>query len=466
MTVNKIKSILEINQRKNKNFLEFSPKFAKFPRENSLFSMTIDFFASDAEANLKKYKISLTLDEAQNLQNQAGRPLTLTESIILGIQLSEHCSYKSSRKFLKTLPTEGENVVLGPAEDAGIVKVFEHDGEKYCIAVGHESHNHPSQVVPYEGAATGIGGIIRDILCMGARPAGVLDQLRLGNPEKNLQKNIARGVTQGIAGYGNPLGVPNLGGDVYFDEGFDENCLVNVTAFGTLRESDLIHSYVPAQAAEENWDLIIVGKPTDNSGFGGAAFASGSFEDDDDLESKKAAVQQPNPFLERHLVASILDLIKKLKESGDFEKIALKDLGAGGVLCATVELSEGGGYGADVTLDELHTEGDFPPYVFACSETQERFCFACHPSLTERIKSHFNDTWELGKVANKAGASKVGTVRGDGQYRVTYKGEVLCDMPAKLITEGILYDRPHAPAVKVEKNTEVKFENGEIIAIS
>ena len=222
--------------------------------------MKLDFFAPNTADLLAKHKISLTVEEAKDIQTQLGRPLTLTEAVIFGIQLSEHCSYKSSRNFLKSLPTTGENVVLGPSEDAGIVKVFEEGGEKYCIAVGHESHNHPSQIVPYEGAATGIGGIVRDILCMGARPVGVLDQLRLGNPEQNLQKNIATGVVQGIEGYGNPLGVPNLGGDAYFDSGFDENCLVNVTAFGVLRESDLIHSFVPQNAAEEKWDLILIVK--------------------------------------------------------------------------------------------------------------------------------------------------------------------------------------------------------------
>ena len=424
--------------------------------------MKLDFFAPNTADLLAKHKISLTVEEAKDIQTQLGRPLTLTEAVIFGIQLSEHCSYKSSRNFLKSLPTTRENVVLGPSEDAGIVKVFEEGGEKYCIAVGHESHNHPSQIVPYEGAATGIGGIVRDILCMGARPVGVLDQLRLGNPEQNLQKNIATGVVQGIEGYGNPLGVPNLGGDAYFDSGFDENCLVNVTAFGVLRESDLIHSFVPQNAAEEKWDLILIGKPTDNSGFGGASFASGSFEEDDDLESKKAAVQEPNPFLERHLIASTLDLFKKLKENGDYEKIAFKDLGAGGVLCATVEICEPAGFGAEVNLDNLHTVGDYPPHVFACSETQERFCFGCHPDMTQYILDHYNKTWELGKVAENAGASLVGKVRADGQYIVTMNGEVLCDAPASLITEGILYDRPYTlPTIK-EKKTNVSFIDGEI----
>lgn len=426
--------------------------------------MKLDFLSAAAQDLLVEHKIPLTVAEAQNLQNQLGRPMTLTEAVIFGIQLSEHCSYKSSRKFLSGFPTKGPSVILGPGEDAGVIKVFESEGENYCMAVGHESHNHPSQVVPYEGAATGIGGIVRDIVCMGARPVGVLDSLRLGNPNKELQAQIASGVVEGISGYGNPLGVPNLGGDVSFDAGFDENCLVNVTALGSLKESEMIHSYAPKNAADENWELLIVGKPTDNSGFGGASFASGSFEEEDDLESKKAAVQQPNPFLERHLVASIQDLFKRLREKGEFHKIAFKDLGAGGVLCATVEISEAGGFGATVQLDQLHVAKEgFPPHVIACSETQERFCFACHPSLTDYILDHFKNRWELGKVAHNAGASKVGVIRADGQYQVSYKGEILCDAPAKVITEGILYDRPYEIVEKDPVHTEVRFEEGKVV---
>ncbi len=425
--------------------------------------MDLDFTHPNAEKLLSQNQIALTLDEAQSLQKELGRPLTILEATVLGIQLSEHCSYKSSRKFLSSLPTKGENVVLGPAEDAGIVKVFEHSGEKYCIAVGHESHNHPSQIVPYEGAATGIGGIVRDIVCMGARPVAVLDCLRLGDSDKKDQKNIAHGVVQGLAGYGNPLGVPNMGGDVYFDEGFDENCLVNATAMGSLRESDLIHSFVPKRAAEENWEFIIVGKPTDNSGFGGASFASGSFEATDDMESKKAAVQEPNPFLERHIVASTLDLFEILKQEGDYDKVAFKDLGAGGVVCATVELAEGGGYGVEVDLDALHKVGDYPAHVFACAETQERFCWACHPSLTQKIIDHYTTKWELGLVAENAGATKVGVIRSDGQYIVRSGGEVLCDMPASLVTRGILYDREFEVTKTADVKTEVVFQDGELV---
>lgn len=426
--------------------------------------LKLDWFADNAQELLAEHRIALKLKEAQDLQLKLGRPMTLAEATIFGIQLSEHCSYKSSRPFLKGFPTTGEMVELGPAEDAGVLRVFTHEGERYCIAVGHESHNSPSRIVPFEGAATGIGGIVRDILCMGARPVGVLDSLRLGNPQDPEQRNIAQGVVAGIAGYGNPLGVPNVGGEVWFDEVFNGNCLVNVTALGVLCASDLIHSYVPPEAADEKWELIIVGKPTDNSGFGGASFSSEGFSEDDDLEFKKAAVQEPNPFLERHLVASIMDLIDWLKASKELHKIACKDLGAGGVLCATVELVAGGGFGADIVLDNLHVaKSGFLPHVIACSETQERFCFACHPSLTKRIIEHFETKWELGKVAAFAGASKVGTVRGDGQYRVTYAGELMCDAPASLITEGIIYDRPYQLKKNMVQQKKVRYENGQVV---
>ena len=425
--------------------------------------MNLDFSTSEASQLLKKHKIALSPKEAQDLQKKIGRPLSLLEATILGIQLSEHCSYKSSRKFLKTLPTKGEYVILGPAEDAGILKVFEYNKETYCIAVGHESHNHPSQIVPYEGAATGIGGIVRDILCMGSRPIGSLDQLRFGDPQKSYQSHIASEVIKGVAGYGNPLGVPNLGGDVYFDKGFDENCLVNVVALGSLRKSDLIHSYVPPNAANEAWDLIIIGKPTDNSGFGGASFASDTFEAIDDIDSKKAAVQEPNPFLERHIIASTLDLFEILKKEGTYHQVAFKDLGAGGVTCATVEIAEGGGFGAEINLDNLHVAGNYPPHIIACSETQERFCWACHPHLTQQIIDHYEKTWELGYIADKAGASLVGKIRADGQYIVKSGNSVLCDLPAKLVTQGILYDRPYEIHTPKEVKTEVSYHKGEII---
>ena len=223
---------------------------------------------------MQENAISLKTDEARKIVKLIGRNPTLTELHIFNIQWSEHSSYKSSRNVLKQLPTKAPNVILGPVEDSGIVELGKINNERYGIVVSHESHNHPSQVVPYEGAATGIGGILRDVLCMGAKILATADPLRFGNPSgknKNKVKYIANEVINGIAGYGNAVGIPNLAGDVYFNESFDDNCLVNVVCLGLVKEKDIIHSYAPKNS--ESYDIIIVGKPTDNSGFGGAAFA-------------------------------------------------------------------------------------------------------------------------------------------------------------------------------------------------
>ena len=391
---------------------------------------------------LKCHKIGLTVGEARQIEVILGRPPTVTEAVIWGIQGSEHCSYKSSRRFLKALPTDGPNVILGPKEDAGVVEIARDGEDRWGLVMSHESHNHPSQVVPYEGAATGIGGNVRDVCCMGAKVIGVLDPLRFGEPENNECRIIAKEVVRGIAGYGNPIGVPNLGGDISFAESFNDNCLVNVVTLGLVKESEIIHSFVPAEAADEAYDIILVGKPTDNSGMGGAAFASLEL-DEEDKEVNKGAVQEPNPFLKRHLLASTYDLFERLKAMGKLHRVGFKDMGAGGNVCSTVEQVADCGFGAEIEIDKIHTamEG-LDPSVIAASETQERFAWTCHPELTQMILNHYNVKWELGTVAHKAQASLVGKVTPGGQYVMTYKGEKLIDAKAKDITEGIQYVRP------------------------
>ena len=399
---------------------------------------------SDQEvaATLKENKIGLTVEEARKIEDILGRAPTITEAVVWGIQGSEHCSYKSSRRFLSAFPTDGPNVILGPKEDAGIVE-FARDGEdRWGLVMSHESHNHPSQVVPYEGAATGIGGNVRDVTCMGAKVIGVLDPLRFGEPGDNECRIIANEVVRGIAGYGNPIGVPNIGGDISFNESFNDNCLVNVVTLGLVKESEVIHSFCPAEAAEVGYDIILVGKPTDNSGMGGAAFASLEL-DEEDKEANKGAVQEPNPFLKRHLMASTYDLFDRLKGMGKLDKVGFKDMGAGGNVCSTVEQVADLGFGAEVEIDKIHVamEG-LPPSVIAASETQERFAWTCHPELTQMILDHYNVKWELGKVAHNAKASLVGKVVPGGRYKMTYKGEVVIDARAKDITEGLQYNRP------------------------
>lgn len=424
---------------------------------------------SEVEKILQENKIGLTVSEARKIETMLGRSPTLTEAIIWGIQGSEHSSYKSSRPYLMKLPTDGPNIIMGPKEDAGIVELCEVEGEKWGIVVGHESHNHPSQIVPYEGAATGIGGCVRDIACMGAKVIGCLDPLRFGDIHRSQNRLIAKGVVEGIAGYGNPIGVPNLGGDIEFNDSFNENCLVNVVAAGLVREKDIIHSFVPQEAADVGYDLIIVGKPTDQSGMGGAAFASIELNEDD-KEANKGAVQEPNPFLKRHILASTYALFDELKNmnlpSNDKERaiehVAFKDMGAGGNLCATIELAEGAGFGADVDLSKIHValEG-LHPSVIACSETQERFTWAVHPDLTQMVLDHYNKKWALPDVSEGARASLVGKVK-HGNYTLTYNGDVLCDADPKDITAGLQYDREVKAQVKDLKEPELEIENSEI----
>ena len=401
---------------------------------------------SDAEVLklLKKYNIGLTVAEARKIETEIlKRPMTLTEATAWSIQGSEHCSYKSSRHYLKQLPTSGPNVIQGPEEDAGIVEIARYQGERWGIVFAHESHNHPSQLVPYEGAATGVGGIVRDVVCMGAKVIACADPLRFGEISSNKSKWIAQGVVAGIGGYGNPLGIPNIAGDVYWNSSFNENCLVNVVALGLVKESEVIHSKAPVGAADGRHDLILVGKPTDNSGFGGASFAS--FElDEAEKEKNKGAVQEPNAFLERHLLESTYALFALLKEKKLLDKVGFKDMGGGGILCGSVEMADAAGFGAMVDLDKIHVAmANLPPQVILAAETQERFMWVAQADVTPLILKHYNVTWALPKVSKGARASVIGRITTDGQYIVKYKGlEKVVDARACDITRGLKYDRP------------------------
>ena len=421
--------------------------------------------ASDQEITgiLHEYQIGLTVNEAKKIVELLGRDPTLTEAVIWGIQGSEHCSYKSSRRFLRKFTTEGKHIILGPKEDSGIVAITDGPkGKRWGLVVTHESHNHPSQIVPYEGAATGIGGTVRDVVCMGARVIGAMDMLRLGDLKTEESKAIAKEVIAGIGGYGNPLGIPNLGGDTVFDTSYNSNCLVNAIAFGIVREDEVMHSFAPAEAGKVGYDIILVGKPTDRSGFGGAAFASASMEEDKS-EQNSGAVQEPNPFLERHLLASCYALFDWLIANGKFDKVSCKDLGAGGVVCASVEQMTEHGFGATVNLDSVHTAlDDLPAEVIGCAETQERLCFTCHPDLTDDIVKHFNEVWDLPSIAENARASVVGKVTDDGIYTLTHKGNVVCKATAEALTSGLLYERPTQASITERPEPQITCEGNTV----
>jgi len=408
-------------------------------------SEIIDFSRLESDAiqtKLAELNIPLTPEEAMKIQNEMlGRAPSLAELVLFSIQGSEHCSYKSSRSHLKQFTTEGPDVILGAKEDAGVVSVAtDHEGHRWCVVMSHESHNHPSQIVPYEGAATGVGGNVRDVMCMGAEVIACTDSFRFGEINRNKTKWIHDGVVAGIAGYGNPLGIPNISGDIYYHEGYNENCLVTLVTLGIVREDHIIHSYAPKNA--DGYDLILIGKPTDNSGFGGASFASLELEEKK-KEQNKGAVQEPNAFLERHLLKSTYALFNILKEKNLINNIGFKDLGAGGIACASVELADTSGYGSEVWMDKIHIGMEnLHPSVYLCSETQERFMWVSPPELTNFIVDHYNTAFDLPGVSAGSMASIIGKIRNDGQYIVHNGNEEIVNAPAKDITEGFLYNRP------------------------
>ena len=396
----------------------------------------LDFVASQ--------NISLKPNELARIRELFGRNPTLVELHIFNIMWSEHCSYKSSRDVLKTLPTEAPHVVLGPGEDAGVIRFYEKDGKSHCLVLAHESHNHPSQVLPVEGAATGIGGIVRDVYCMGADVVGVLDPLRFGDPDgpnRRRVRDIVRGVVDGIAQYGNALGVPNWGGEAYFDASFDDNCLVNVVAIGTVEESEMIRSRAPEQAQKETYDIILIGKPTDASGFGGAAFASEILTGE---EERQEAVQVPDPFLKRVLAEATKVVLREAIDNKI--PIGFKDLGAGGIACAVSEMAQAGGVGGHLDLNKVNKQSDaLLPEVVSCSETQERFAMFVPRSFTERVLRIYNEDFDMPHIYTGAGAFVIGETSDDQHFKLTHNGVVVCDAHVDVITEGIKYDRELKP---------------------
>ncbi|MEI6103373.1 MAG: phosphoribosylformylglycinamidine synthase subunit PurL [Methanothrix sp.] len=394
------------------------------------------------QTSLRAAGIGMSVPEARTIAGVLGRDPTLTELFCYDAMWSEHCSYKSSRATLKEfLPTDGPNVVMGPVEDSGIVAI----DDKWCVVISHESHNHPSQILPNEGAATGIGGIVRDVNCMGATVVATADPLRFGNPygpKANKVRWVAEGVVDGIWQYGNALGVPNMGGDIVFNDSFDDNCLVNVVSIGIVRRDQIIRSRAPPLAGEKGYDVILIGKPTDSSGLGGVTFASEALREEDE-ETNRGAVQIPDPFLKNVLFKANDDLFRLVREEGI--EIGFKDLGGGGFTCATSEMGSSGGFGMEINLDDMHTAADFPAEVLSIAETQERFLIVSPPELREKILKIYNEDWDLPNVYEGARASVVGKINTGDRFTVTHKGEMVCDVPIQHLTEGIRYNRLELP---------------------
>lgn len=407
----------------------------------------LDVSQSVTESDLKLHGIRASAEEMVDVARRIGRDLTLPEAFLIDVAYSEHCSYKSSKRFLSSLlPPLAPHVLIGPGEDAGVIDLGKVNGENYALVLAHESHNHPSQLLPVEGAATGIGGIVRDVYCMGADVIGVLDGLRFGDidgPNGETARAVARGVVRGIWEYGNALGVPNLGGDVAFDRCYDDNCLVNVVAIGIVRVSRIIRSRVPEAARSEPYQIILVGKPTDRSGLGGASFAS-QILDADSADDNLGAVQIHDPFLKRVLVEATKKVFDLLEETGC--EAGFKDLGAGGFGGASSELVVAGGFGAEIDLDALPmADPTIKPEHLLVGETQERFVWALPEHLVEEVLKIYNTAFDLPGVYPGACAAIVGRVTDEKRYHLKWKGESAVDLTFDILKHSPVLERPTRP---------------------
>ena len=374
----------------------------------------------------------LTPAEYGKIEEILGREPSYTELGIFSVMWSEHCSYKSSRLHLKKLPTRGRLVVQGPGENAGIIDI----GGGWVAAFKIESHNHPSFIEPFQGAATGVGGILRDIFTMGARPVAVMDSLRFGpldDPQAGARnRRIVSGVVAGIAHYGNCFGVPTVGGECLFEPCYNGNPLVNVFALGVCRAEEVFY----ARAAGVGNPVIYVGAKTGRDGIHGASMASAEFTEES--KQKRPNVQVGDPFLEKLLLEACLEAMR----TGAI--VGIQDMGAAGLTCSTCEMGSRGGTGIEIELDRVpQRETGMTPYEIMLSESQERMLLVAEKGREEEVFRVFRK-WGLDAVT-------VGQVTGDGLMRVREHGKVVAEIPAReLADEAPLYDRPHtAPLRKV-----------------
>jgi phosphoribosylformylglycinamidine synthase II len=372
-------------------------------------------------------RLGVTDDELVAIRERlGGRDPNELELAMFSVMWSEHCSYKSSRPLLRTLPTgsRDDGVVAGPGENAGVIAI----GDGLAVAFKIESHNHPSAVEPYQGAATGVGGILRDIFTMGARPIAILDALRFGDPSDARTRHLVDGVVRGVGGYGNCVGVPTVGGELVFDPSYQGNPLVNVMAIGLMEERLLTLAAAPGPGNL----VVLFGSTTGRDGIGGASvLASATFTHDD--PSKRPSVQVGDPFAEKLLIEASLELIERGLVEG------LQDLGAGGITCATSETADRAGTGIRVDLDAIpRREPGMEPFEVMISESQERMCAAVRP-----------DRWDdVQEVCARWGlpVAVIGVVTEDGDISVTSGGSEIARIPARALTsDAIVHERLAAP---------------------
>jgi len=377
----------------------------------------------------------LTLDEYRHIVKSLGREPTLTELGIFSVMWSEHCSYKSSRIHLKKLPTRGKRVVQGPGENAGAVDI----GEGYAAVFKIESHNHPSFIEPYQGAATGVGGIIRDIFTMGARPIALLNSLRFGpldGPDGARTRRIVEGVVAGIAGYGNSIGIPTIGGEIAFEPPYAGNPLVNVLCLGIAK----VDALVKGKAGGSGNPVYYVGSSTGRDGIHGATMASAEF--DENSSEKRPAVQVGDPFMEKLLLEACLELMQT------DALIGVQDMGAAGLTCSTCEMGARGGVGVEIDVSLVpQRETGMSPYEIMLSESQERMLLVVKRGREAEVEAIF-EKWDLH-------AANIGVVTDDGLMRVKANGTVVAEIPnTALVDEAPIYDRPTArPAYLADVQT-------------
>jgi phosphoribosylformylglycinamidine synthase II len=365
--------------------------------------------------------LGMTDEEYESVIRILGREPLAAELAMYSVMWSEHCSYKSSRAWLGRFPTEAPWVVVGPGENAGVVDL----GDGWLAALRIESHNHPSFVEPHQGAATGVGGILRDIFTMGARPVGVWDPIRFGPLDEPRNRYLLEGVVGGIAGYGNAVGVPTLGGEVEFADCYSQNPLVNVMALGLLKREQLVLS----AASGDGNVAVLLGAATGRDGIGGASIlASTSF--DEESGAKRPSVQIGDPFEEKKLIEACLELYERGLVVG------IQDLGAAGISCATSESAANGGMGMEVDLDAVHLrERDMTPGEILMSESQERMLAIVTPADLDEVLA-LAEKWEIA-------ASPIGHVTTGGTLRILHRGEVVGTVPAASLSEDApLYHRP------------------------